>query len=291
MCKGPTWMKGNSLYNLTEESLTKWQDDCEAGCICTCREDGRGNRVIVVNFSSAELNRLPQALPENTTELGMRDKHLENIDASFKNVAPHGEVLSLRNNLISRLSANSLPSKLHSLDLRGNTINKPPHVLVLERNLTSLWLSGNPFQCECDDYAFKQWLDAHDNVLLRQKCDTMIHHLSLSYTVVLVVILIPSAAYFYAERRQKAWMSMQGVCSWAHCISDGDLDAENLFDVFLSFSSKDASWVLEQLIPGLEAAALSYCTYERNFKGGFLLQDIIHDAVACSRRTVLLLTR
>ncbi|XP_077523911.1 toll-like receptor Tollo [Amblyomma americanum] len=84
---------------------------------------------------------------------------------------------------------------------------------------------------------------------------------------------------------------MRGVCSWAHCITEGDLDAEKVFDVFLSFSSKDAGWVHEQLIPGLEAVALSYCTYERNFKGGFLLQDIIRDAVACSRRTVLLLTR
>ncbi|KAL3203287.1 hypothetical protein MRX96_041967 [Rhipicephalus microplus] len=35
---------------------------------------------------------------------------------------------------------------------------------------------------------------------------------------------------------------------------------------------------------------LSYCTYERNFKGGYLLQDIIRDAVGCSRRTLLVLT-
>ncbi|KAH7971759.1 hypothetical protein HPB52_002528 [Rhipicephalus sanguineus] len=67
-------------------------------------------------------------------------------------------------------------------------------------------------------------------------------------------------------------------------------DADKLFDVFVSFSSKDIAWVHDQILPELEAMGLSHCTYERNFKGGYLLQDIIRDAVACSRRTLPVLT-
>ncbi|KAL1478311.1 hypothetical protein MTO96_035113, partial [Rhipicephalus appendiculatus] len=66
---------------------------------------------------------------------------------------------------------------------------------------------------------------------------------------------------------------------------------EKLFDVFVSFSSKDHGFVHDSILPILEYHGFSYCTYERNFKGGFLLQDIIRDAIACSRRTLIVLTR
>ncbi|KAH9362713.1 hypothetical protein HPB48_001190 [Haemaphysalis longicornis] len=101
--------------------------------------------------------------------------------------------------------------------------------------------------------------------------------------------LAVSAVYLRYRRLLKVWLYARG-CT-LQCIKEDELDEEKLFDVFLSFSSKDAGWVHAQLLPGVEALGFSVCTYERNFKGGFLLRDIIRDAVACSRRTLLLLTQ
>ncbi|CAN8000783.1 unnamed protein product [Ixodes pacificus] len=110
-------------------------------------------------------------------------------------------------------------------------------------------------------------------------------------SVLLIISLAASTAYLRHKRAIKVWLYARGVCSSLQCIKEDDLDEDKIFDVFLSFSSKDSMWAYEQLIPGVEAHGFSVCTYDRNFKGGFLLQDIIHEAVSCSRRTLLLLTK
>ncbi|XP_077521398.1 uncharacterized protein LOC144132681 [Amblyomma americanum] len=109
--------------------------------------------------------------------------------------------------------------------------------------------------------------------------------------VVLTLFLAMSAAYLNFKKPLKAWLRTRGFFGWLRCVAEDDMDHEKLFDVFVSFSSKDAALVHDQLLPTIEGLGLSYCTYDRNFKGGFLLQDIIRDAVSCSRRTLLLLTR
>ncbi|XP_065296654.2 protein toll-like [Dermacentor albipictus] len=107
----------------------------------------------------------------------------------------------------------------------------------------------------------------------------------------LAIILALFAAYLRYKQVLKMWLRGRGVCGLAWGAAEDELDTDKLFDVFVSFSSKDADWIHEKIIPGLEANGFSCCTYERNFKGGFLLQDIIHDAVARSRRTLLVLTQ
>ncbi|KAL1474040.1 hypothetical protein MTO96_038284 [Rhipicephalus appendiculatus] len=105
---------------------------------------------------------------------------------------------------------------------------------------------------------------------------------------VLAVLLALSAAYQRYKDLLRTWLRGRGVSGSAWCI--GEDDAEKLFDVFVSFTSKDIDLVHVELLPGLEAMDFSCCTYERNFKGAYLLQDIIRDAVAYSRRTLLVLT-
>ncbi|CAN7996894.1 unnamed protein product [Ixodes hexagonus] len=100
-----------------------------------------------------------------------------------------------------------------------------------------------------------------------------------------------STFYLKFKRQVKVWLYARGVCSFLQCIKEDDLDGDKLFDVFLSFSSRDSAWAYEQLIPKVEANGFSVCTYDRNFKGGFLLHDIIQEAVSCSRRTLLVLTQ
>ncbi|KAL1476604.1 hypothetical protein MTO96_036393 [Rhipicephalus appendiculatus] len=105
---------------------------------------------------------------------------------------------------------------------------------------------------------------------------------------ILAVLLALSATYLRYKRGLRAWLRGHGISGLARCTVEDD--TEKVFDMFVSFSSKDIDLVHVELLPRLEAMGLSYCTYERNFKGGYLLQDIIRDAVASSRRTLLVLT-
>ncbi|XP_049524046.1 slit homolog 3 protein-like isoform X2 [Dermacentor silvarum] len=165
-CESPPWLKGTLLRNLTRQQVIRWQDNCELGCRCDCREDSLGERTIAVDCSSAALNRTPQAFPEDTTRLELRDNRIEGLDDALIKGAPRLEVLSLRNNLLTGLNVTQIPESVRSLDLSGNRMKRLPYDLVTGRNLVTLRLSANPFVCECTDYPFRQWIEAHGHTIL-----------------------------------------------------------------------------------------------------------------------------
>ncbi|XP_037577297.2 protein toll-like isoform X2 [Dermacentor silvarum] len=319
MCGKPWWLKGKYLRELTQEDFFRWEDECEPGCRCVCHEVSYGGREIHANCSSATAGKIPKMLPEGTTQLDLSGNQLRDLDDTVIKTAPHLEVLLLKDNVLSSVNVASIPHKVHSLDLRGNKLQRLPYSLVTQLNLTAIWLSGNRYACECVDYSFRLWIQAHGNIVrdarnimcarssnlcvsekkflnLGQKdlCPAAIPrgvlYLLLAFGL-LAILLVLSAAYLRYKQVLKIWLHGHGVWGLAWCIAEDELDTEKLFDVFVSFSSKDADWIHEQIIPGLEANGFSYCTYERNFKGGYLLQDIIRDAMTCSRRTLLVLTQ
>nr|XP_054928921.1 protein toll-like [Dermacentor andersoni] len=291
-CAQPRWLKGKQLRELAQEDYFRWEDGCEPGWHCKCNGESLDKREIDVNCSSATIGRIPKVLPDGTIRLDLSGNQLRHLDGTVKKAAPHLEVLLLNNNALSGLNVTSIPEKVHSLDLRGNKLKRLPYLLVTQLNLTSIWLSGNCYACECVDYSFRQWIQAHGNV--KDLCPAApprgVVYLLLVFCL-LVIILALLAAYLRYKQALKMWLRVRGVCGLAWGFAEEELDTDKLFDVFVSFSSKDAHWIHEEIIPGLEANGFSCCTYERNFKGGFLLQDIIHDAVACSRRTLLVLTQ
>ncbi|KAH6926698.1 hypothetical protein HPB50_021213 [Hyalomma asiaticum] len=317
MCAEPRWLKGKPMRVLERQYFLRWEDDCEPGCQCECHEGALGEREISVNCSSATVGRIPRVLPESTTRLDLSGNQLLHLDETVKKAAPHLQVLSLKDNALTSISITSIPDRLTSLDLRGNKLKGLPFFLVTRLNLTSMWLSRNPYSCDCADYSFRQWFqangkvvrDASDivcarspNLLVSGKqflslgqndlCPVVIPrwvvHLLLAFGL-LVVLLGLSATYLRYKDVIRTWLRVHGVCGWA-CWDEED-DMQKLFDVFVSFSSRDIDFIHDEILPELDAMGLSYCTYERNFKGGYLLQDIIRDAVACSRRTLLVLTQ
>ncbi|KAM7309480.1 protein toll-like [Ixodes scapularis] len=104
------------------------------------------------------------------------------------------------------------------------------------------------------------------------------------------MVLTTSTAYLKYKREIMVWLYARGIGGCLQCIKEDEIDEDKHFDVFVSFSSKDSAFVYDTLVPGIEAMGFSACTYHRNFKGGFLIQDIIQEAVSCSRRTLLLLS-
>ncbi|HEY2295193.1 MAG TPA: AAA-like domain-containing protein [Thermoanaerobaculia bacterium] len=61
-----------------------------------------------------------------------------------------------------------------------------------------------------------------------------------------------------------------------------------IYDVFISYSSKDLPWVRDMLIPRLDG--ISTCVDRLNFLPGISILDNIEDAAKSSRRTLLVIT-
>jgi len=62
------------------------------------------------------------------------------------------------------------------------------------------------------------------------------------------------------------------------------------YDVFLSYSSADADWVLAELLPRLEAVGLLVCVGSRDFRPGAPVATEIERAIVTSRKTLVVLT-
>jgi hypothetical protein len=62
-------------------------------------------------------------------------------------------------------------------------------------------------------------------------------------------------------------------------------------DAFISYSSKDSSWVSDVLLPSLEAHGFSVIIDSRDFKTGAFGLEEMERAVQETRRTLLVLTK
>ncbi|KAL1479850.1 hypothetical protein MTO96_034776 [Rhipicephalus appendiculatus] len=278
-CEEPLRLKGKYLRDLAQEEFFRWEYECEPGCQCDCHAGSLRRREISVNCSSATMGRIPNVLPEGTTRLDLSGNQLRRLDDTIKKAAPHLQILSLKDNVLLIVNVTSIPETVNTLDLRGNRIKRLPFMLVKQLNLTSVWLSGNHYSCDCSDYSFRQWIRSHENVVQDAKDVTCGKSANALVSLKQFITL--------GQNDLCPTMIPRGVVYLLIAFED---DTEKLFDVFVAFSSKDIGWVHDEILPGLESMNFSYCTYERNFKGGYLLQDIIRDAVACSRRTLLVLT-
>ncbi|KAL1479851.1 hypothetical protein MTO96_034777 [Rhipicephalus appendiculatus] len=278
-CAKPRWLKGKPLGILAKEDFLRWQDECEPGCLCECHIGTFGGREIGVNCSSATVGRIPKVLPEGTTQLDLSRNQLRSLDDTITRAAPNLQVLSLKDNLLLSINVTSIPQTVHTLDLRNNKLKRLPLLLVTHLNLTFIWLSRNRYICDCAHYSFRQWLHLHEHVVRDAK-----------------EIMCEKSPNILASEKKFISLGQNDLCLAAippgvlYLLLGFDDDAEKLFDVFVSFSSKDIDWIHDEILPRLDAMDFSYCTYERNFKGGYLLQDIIRDAVRFSRRTLLVLT-
>lgn len=126
-------------------------------------------------------------------------------------------------------------------------------------------------------------------------CPSLKVFIVLAYGIPFLALLVTAMAsvtvYLKYKQEIRVWLYARGICHTLQCIKEDDVDEDKDFDVFLSFSSKDREWAYAELLPKIEAHGFSVCTYDRNFKGGFLIQDIVQEAVSCSRRTLLVLTQ
>ena len=54
---------------------------------------------------------------------------------------------------------------VQQLDLRGNRLKILPKSIMKAKNTTKLWLSENPFECNCDMVWMRDWLVGTSNIM------------------------------------------------------------------------------------------------------------------------------
>ncbi|KAM7311570.1 hypothetical protein ISCGN_008477 [Ixodes scapularis] len=135
ICQGPPRFRGRLLYDLTPEKLKAWPQGCDANCTCECHDDEVFGMDIRVSCANESLEELPSTFPTETAVLDLSGNRLRQLDDDLADRSPN----------------------LRSLNLANNRLAKFPTDLVSKMNLSSVWLSGNPWSCDCEDYAFTRW--------------------------------------------------------------------------------------------------------------------------------------
>ena len=52
-----------------------------------------------------------------------------------------------------------------SLDIRGNNLKEIPETVATSNETNKLWISDNPYECNCDMLWMKDWLMDSENVV------------------------------------------------------------------------------------------------------------------------------
>ena len=118
--------------------------------------------------SSTKLDQFPPgtAVPGNTNFLDFSENSIGSLcgnHAYIKNMSG----LDLRGNQIKYICdgaiTNILESSIARLDLSRNNLTKLPKKILNATSLDKLWLSNNPFQCDCKMLWMKDWLTNHSS--------------------------------------------------------------------------------------------------------------------------------
>ncbi|XP_054706574.1 protein halfway-like [Uloborus diversus] len=135
----------------------------ETMCNCTISKD---KLVITVDCSNKGFVRLPEIVPYKTKVLNLYNNNIKSLTTDHIDAVLWSDVsfLYLNNNVIDSLKGLEgtwLLRNLVALHLSNNQLTEIPiHILEQFRGglLDELYLSGNPWNCDCNTVRFQTWL-------------------------------------------------------------------------------------------------------------------------------------
>ena len=133
---------------------------CGTRCQCYYVQDV-GN---TLNCSSRNLTSLPSntEVPNITDYLNLSKNNINVLDGN-QNYTRTIFGIILSNNTISDIKDEFLENlengKIEVLDLRNNSLKRLPHKITNLSTLREIWLSNNPFVCDCDMLWMKNWME------------------------------------------------------------------------------------------------------------------------------------
>ncbi|KAJ0172951.1 hypothetical protein K1T71_011127 [Dendrolimus kikuchii] len=195
--------------------------------------------------------------------------------------------LYVANNNIDIIEEKDLPDTLKFLDLQYNNLKS-----FDQATLSRLFLGNRTLKLSdrvdysnltCVDGTFVNTLDI-SALCLNQTLITVI------ISMLCIVILLSTGAYAVWTKFKweiKAFFYMRG---FRCCMKNNDEPTKE-YDVFISFAHEDEIFVMEELLPKLEAESLAVCVHYRDWCAGDWIPAQIAKSVAESNMTLIVLSR
>lgn len=325
MCSSPLNLRGKHVSTLDPYSLLCQLDSpdttkklCPGNCDCNVRPV---DQAILVNCSNTGLAVVP-ALPEPKSigmkhiELDLSYNYINELPDTSKAIGYNGvSRLMLDHNNISRLYVENIPQHVQLMTLNHNNMQWMNETVLMQLNKTSslekLYLSDNPWNCDCDTIEFLIYVQSQfrkigdfgkimcTNGELMSKMtpgdfcsEENIAVILIAVIIALFSIFIAIAALLYIKYAQeiKVWLFAKGWLLWL--ISEDELDEDKKYDAFISFSQRDEDLVAEYLVPELESGEFPYklCIHFRDWIVGDVIADQVTRSVSESRKTIVILS-
>ena len=318
-CGLPKHLNGQYLENLNETDLQCENNLCTHynNCICTETPFNDTLRISCTHTKRESMPLLKYSLPNLEIYLGSNIiKRIPENNVLMLQVT----VLDLSHNIIKeipRLVFLQYP-RLRVLNMAGNRLFTIPayEEWRLMHSLESLQLAGNEFPCNCSGLQLKGTLtsliarsiikDVNNikcavPVKMKNKviynlpdsdfgCPFINLVLTLSLTLSLSLFLLAVVFVAYVFRYYiRLFLLMHFGWRFFYTYAKN----ETLYDVFISYSSKDSDWVADKLVNPLESLNPPYnlCLHERDFLIGVPICDNIEKAIEGSKCTLCVVSK
>ncbi|XP_059140379.1 toll-like receptor 4 [Physella acuta] len=209
---------------------------------------------------------------------------------------------------------------LSVLNLSYNQLGRLPDRLRKQIDLrnVSIDLADNPIRCDCKNLDFLKWMaksKAFDKSFYNYFCvyadgsikavtdgyereiQVLIAECAHNYTLflavlgaTLLVIVVVVSAVVYRYRWKIRYMYYAAYLRFSNRNSPASSKAF-VYDVFISYSSEDDTFVTEEVVTELRKRNLKLHVHGRDFVAGAYIASNILTAVKESRRTLVVLTR
>ncbi|KAI5108173.1 toll-like receptor 4b, duplicate a, partial [Silurus meridionalis] len=239
---------------------------------------------------------------------------IENIDwRAFQGLSRLSHLFLSQNKLMALdFVTHPYLKSLTLLHVGANSIfSIPPHILQnLPTNLSDLDLSFNPIECSCSQIDFITWILNHQHLLqysTNVSCKILSHD-SLPIRVTdfdvedcvhirrLTIVLCICAAIFLILVSVLTY-KFQFYLRYAYILLRGynvTRQQEFSYDAFVIYSSKDESWVMDELVENLENGCppIQLCLHVRDFEAGkAITSNIIEEGIMGSRKIIVVVSK
>ncbi|KAK3601908.1 hypothetical protein CHS0354_041845 [Potamilus streckersoni] len=310
-CYNPPALRGRYVYAVPIQDFNcSVQENCPHECLCTKTV---ALDQIKVTCDKDLLESLPYVIPEGKKiYLSVHSKNVQELSDRmyFKNVTN----LDLSSSSISTINEDFLHNfqSMNNIYIYDNSLRTLPEGIqnMNLENLTSLYLHGNPFQCDCHTKWMKAWLQKNrdkipdlDQVFCEAGqpngkriidaldtdfvCDSvnLFLVLAVSFGGLSALVILFLAVHCFREAIQ-VYLIANYRCF--QCLRRKVIT--NLpFDIFISYSSYDETYVQEVLIPQLENDSFRLFTQD-NFIAGIPIVDNILNGIDSSFTTLIVLS-
>ncbi|XP_053088205.1 toll-like receptor 4 [Pangasianodon hypophthalmus] len=264
------------------------------------------------NFQGDALNYVFQNV--TTLEvLQISDCGIQNIDWRAFQSLSRLRHLFLSQNKLTVLDFVTHPNlrSLTLLDVGTNSIfSIPPHILQnLPTNLSDLDLSFNPIECSCSHIDFIMWIVNHQQ-LFQQSTNISCEILSQDSKIRLIdfdtegcvhirrlTIVLCICAVTFLVIVSVLTYKFQFYLRYGYVLLRGyraSRQQECSYDAFVIYSSKDESWVMDELVENLENGSppIHLCLHVRDFEAGkAITSNIIDEGIMGSRKIIVVVSK